>query len=50
MFLVNMKGNCDSKRTGFCQLIKRIWGWEGGVPEILSLKGLKNPYGILDHP
>ncbi len=25
-------------------------GWVGGVQELLSPKGLKNPYGILDHP
>ncbi len=31
-------------------LLERIWEWMGGLREILSLKGLKSLYRILDHP
>ncbi len=40
----------DINVDGFCWLLERIWGWVGGVQEILSLKGLKSPVRNIGPP
>ncbi len=34
----------------FVGLLKGFGGWVGEVQEILLPKGLRNPYGKMDHP